>query len=102
MALTDPTYIGQVASVTGNIVRIRLRLDIPATLVLVEGESYRIGQVGGFFRIPLGYTQLYGICSQVGADAAPPLRFEESGALETMSRGDRELSGYRWMVVTLF
>jgi uncharacterized protein len=102
MALTDPTYIGQVASVTGNIVRVRLRLDIPTTLVLVEGESYRIGQVGGFFRIPLGYTQLYGICSQVGADAAPPVQIEENAALETKSRGDRELSGYRWMVVTLF
>jgi uncharacterized protein len=102
MSLTDPTYIGQVASVAGNIVRVRLRLDIPTTLVLVEGESYRIGQVGGFFRIPLGYTQLYGICSGVGADAAPPVQHDESTALETMSRGDKELSGYRWMVVALF
>lgn len=52
MASSDPTYIGQVASVAGGIVRVRLRRDLPTTLVLVEGESYRVGQIGGFFRIP--------------------------------------------------
>ena len=33
MPLADPTYIGQVASVTGAIVRVRLREDMPSTLV---------------------------------------------------------------------
>ena len=69
---SDPTYVGQVASVAGGTLRIRLRRDLPTTLVLVEGESYRVGQIGGFFRIPIGYTQLYAVCSQVGADAVPP------------------------------
>ena len=71
MSTTDPTYVGQVASVAGGIVRVRLRRDMPTTLVLVDGESYRVGQIGGFFRIPVGYTQMYAVCSQVGADAVP-------------------------------
>ena len=54
MPLADPTYIGQVASVTGAIVRVRLREDMPSTLVMIGGESYRVGQIGGFFRVPLG------------------------------------------------
>ena len=33
MPLADPTYIGQVVSVTGAIVRVRLREDMPSTLV---------------------------------------------------------------------
>lgn len=101
MPLTDPTYIGQVASVTGAVVRVRLREDMPSTLVLIGGESYRVGQIGGFFRVPLGYTSLYAVCTQIGADAAPP----GSPELVTASLDDDarlRLSGYRWMTVVLF
>ena len=101
MSSIDPTYIGQVASVTGGLVRIRLRQDMPTTLVLVEGESYRVGQIGGFFRIPIGYTQLYAVCSQVGADAMPP-SVNKAAALEVSTSISDEMSGYRWMSVTLF
>jgi len=102
MALSDATFIGQVASVTGGVVRVRLREDMPTTLVMIHGESYRVGQIGGFFRIPLGYTQLYAVCTQVGADAAPPNSAESNaeGGLET-STAER-LAGYRWMTITLF
>lgn len=102
MALSDPTFIGQVASVSGGIVRVRLREDMPTTLVMIQGESYRVGQIGAFFRIPLGYTQLYAVCTQVGADAAPT-NIDETNrgrALETSST--ERLSGYRWMTVALF
>ncbi|UHD44531.1 ATP-binding protein [Aureimonas altamirensis] len=101
MATTDPTYVGQVASVTGGIVRIRLRRDMPTTLVLVEGESYRVGQIGGFFRIPMGYASLYGVCAQVGADAVPGNATEPSQAIE-FDDADQGLSGYRWMTIALF
>lgn len=102
MPLADPTYIGQVASVTGAIVRVRLREDMPSTLVMIEGESYRVGQIGGFFRVPLGYANLYGVCTQIGADAAPPgtMDTQPEAALETESR--LRLSGYRWMTIVLF
>lgn len=102
MASSDPTYIGQVASVAGGIVRVRLRRDLPTTLVLVEGESYRVGQIGGFFRIPVGYTQLYSVCSQVGADAIPPGVSGEAPQLEKDLAKDEGLAGYRWMTVVLF
>ena len=65
-----PTLIGHVDSVKGGVVTIRLRDDVP-TLMMVAGRSYRIGQVGAFLRVPLGYTQLYGVCTLVGAAAAP-------------------------------
>lgn len=102
MASSDPTYVGQVASVAGGVVRVRLRRDLPTTLVLVEGESYRVGQIGGFFRIPIGYTQLYAVCSQVGADAVPPNTTSELAVLERDPAKDEGLAGFRWMTIILF
>ena len=102
MPLADPTYIGQVASVTGAIVRVQLREDMPSTLVMIGGESYRVGQIGGFFRVPLGYANLYAVCTQIGADAAPPTSDQvmSEAALETDSQA--RLSGFRWMTIVLF
>jgi len=102
VASVDPTYVGQVASVAGGIVRVRLRRDLPTTLVLVEGESYRVGQIGGFFRIPVGYTQLYAVCSQVGADAVPLSSATELAILERDPAKEEGLAGYRWMTIILF
>ena len=62
---------------------------MPTTLVMVDGESYRVGQIGGFFRIPIGYTQLYSVCSQVGADAIPPGAGGGTAALEYVKKGIR-------------
>src|SRR3546814_463801 len=102
MPLVDPTYVGQVASVAGAVVRVRLREDMPSTLVMIAGESYRVGQIGGFFRVPLGYTNLYAVCTQIGADAAPLGGTEGvyGSALEMDSQ--LRLSGYRWMTIVLF
>ena len=102
MPRADPTYIGQVASVTGSVVRVRLREDMPSTLVMIGGESYRVGQIGGFVRVPLGYANLYAVCIQIGADAAPLGSVEETygGALEMEIQS--QLSGYRWMTIVLF
>ena len=80
----------------------RLREDMPSTLVMIGGESYRVGQIGGFFRVPLGYANLYAVCTQIGADAAPPSSAEamSEAALETDSQV--RLSGFRWMTIVLF
>jgi hypothetical protein len=102
MPLADPTYIGQVASVTGAIVRVRLREDMPSTLVMIGGESYRVGQIGGFFRVPLGYTNLYAVCTQIGADAAPPGSAEGTFGPALEDDLQLHLSGYRWMTIVLF
>lgn len=93
------TYVGQVASVRGGTVRVKLR-DIPSTLVMVGGESHRIGQVGGFLRIPQGYTDLYGVCTQVGADAAP--LNGDSGPPQMEVPIEDDLQGFRWLTLALF
>ena len=102
MALSDPTYIGDVASVTGNVVRVRLRQDMPSTLIMIGGESYRVGQIGGFFRIPLGYTSLYAVCTQVGADAAPNTGVGSLAGAELEADPGSGISGFRWMTISLF
>lgn len=103
MSLTEPTFIGRVASVAGATVRVRLRDDMPSTLLLIGGESYRVGQVGGFVRLPIGYTDIYAVCTQTGADAMPA---SIAGALSDGripdETADATLMGYRWMTVMLF
>lgn len=94
------TQIGWVASVLGGVVRVRLR-SLPTTLVMVAGQSYRVGQIGAFLRVPLGYANLYGVCTQVGADAAPPSAVESTEPLpRDRDEGSRE--GYRWLTMALF
>jgi len=89
MRQTTPTLIGHVDSVKGGLITIRLRDDIP-TFMMVDGRSYRVGQVGAFLRIPLGYTQLYAVCTLVGAAASPE------------SQGSGMPPGHRWLCAALF
>ncbi len=89
MRQETPTLIGHVDSVKGGVITIRLRDEVP-TFMMVDGRSYRMGQVGAFLRIPLGYTQLYAVCTLVGAAAAPLF-----GKMESPP-------GHRWLSATLF
>lgn len=65
------TLIGRVKSISGNRISIQLEDSIKSTMPIVNGILYRIGQIGSFIKIPLGYTKLYGIVTQIGADAIP-------------------------------
>lgn len=67
----DPTYLGRVEDVSGSTLRIHLAEETVSGLSFIDGQSYRVGQVGGFVRIPLGFVNLYGVISQVGASAVP-------------------------------
>lgn len=67
----DPSRLGSVEDVNGASVSVKLSENTPGGLLFVNGEAYRVGQVGGFVRIPSGYVDLYGVISQVGAGAAP-------------------------------
>lgn len=67
----DPSRLGTVEDVNGSSVSVKLLDSTPSGLLFVSGEAYRVGQVGGFVRIPSGYVDLYGVISQVGAGAAP-------------------------------
>jgi hypothetical protein len=68
---SDPSRLGSVEDINGSSISVKLAGSTPAGLLFVHGEAYRVGQVGGFVRIPSGYLDLYGVISQVGAGAAP-------------------------------
>ena len=63
----DPTFIGHVEEVHGPTVWVRLSSNLCSGISIVNGISYRIGQVGSFIRIPQGYHNLYGVVSSIGA-----------------------------------
>ncbi len=85
----DPTRIGSVQDVAGTTISVSLVNETVTGLSVFKGESYRVGQVGSFVRIPLGYTSLFGIVSQVGAGAAPK------------TDGDMHPWGSQWLKVQL-
>lgn len=68
---TDPTFLGTVEDVSGTTVRVRLHDVTESGLGFIDGQSYRVGQLGGFVRFPMGFVNLYGVVSQVGASAVP-------------------------------
>ena len=68
---SDPTFLGTVEDVSGTTVRVRLDDATASSLSFIDGQSYRVGQLGGFVRFPMGFVNLYGIVSQVGASAVP-------------------------------
>lgn len=83
------TVIGKVQDVSGTSVSITLTSDRFSGLSFVHGQGHKIGQIGSFVKIPVGYVDLYGIVSQVGASAVP------EKALQTMP------NGLRWMTIQL-
>ncbi len=85
----DPSRLGTVEDVKGATIGVVLDEDTLSGLAFVEGHGYRIGQVGSFVRIPIGYHDLFGIVSQVGASAVPE-RLQGS-----------EEHGHRWMTIQL-
>lgn len=89
MTPREPTKVGVVQDVKGATVTVELAEDTVAGLSFVDGEGYRVGQVGNFVRIPLGHVDLYGVVTQVGAGAAP--------ATELATRP----YGNRWLQVQL-
>ena len=85
----NPTYLGAVQDVQGATISVALDKETVSGLVFIEGHGYRIGQIGSFVRIPMGFTDLFGIVSQVGAGAVP----EAVASVEPY--------GHRWLKVQL-
>jgi len=67
----EPTLLGNVGQVTGSTVSVRQVESVSSGMAIIDGRTYRIGQVGAFVRIPQGYQDLFAVVSQVGADAVP-------------------------------
>lgn len=85
----SPTYLGTVQDVQGATIGIALDKETVSGLAFIDGHGYRIGQIGSFVRISIGFTDLFGIVSQVGAGAVP----------EALAKV--EPYGYRWLKVQL-
>lgn len=83
------TYLGDVQDVNGTTVSISLSKESLTGFVYIDGQGYRVGQIGSFVRIPIGYNNLFGIISQVGASAIPDNKVEV------------ESQGNRWMTIQL-
>lgn len=93
--MVEPTLLGSVEDIDGQTVSVRIHEDTHLGLNFVDGKGYRIGQVGSFVRIPIGYDDLFGVISKIGASAAP-----DSGE----SLGENEeipTEGRRWMTIQL-
>lgn len=86
---SSPTYLGTVQDVQGATISVALDKDTVSGLAFIDGHGYRIGQIGSFVRISIGFTDLFGIVSQIGAGAVP----------EALAKA--EPYGYRWMKVQL-
>lgn len=71
MSVVDPTFMGRVSTVSGASVTVKLSESLASGLSIIDGHTYRVGQVGSFVRIPQGYQDLYGVVCEVGASAAP-------------------------------
>lgn len=85
----DPSLIGTVQDVCGTTITVALTNETATGVSFVSGECYRVGQVGSFVRIPIGFVNLYGLVSQVGAGAAP------------VKEGESLPYGNRWLQVQL-
>lgn len=85
----NPTLLGIVQDVQGATISVALDEHTVSGLAFINGHGYRIGQIGSFVRISIGYIDLFGVVSQVGAGAVP----ERLAAVEP--------HGYRWMTIQL-
>lgn len=83
------TYLGDVQDVNGTTVSISLSKESLTGFVYIDGQGYRVGQIGSFVRIPIGYNNLFGIISQVGASAVPE------------KQAEIQIHGNRWMTIQL-
>ena len=71
MLSRDPTYLGMIAAVSGAALNVHLAESIASGLTIFKGQTYKVGQVGSFVRVPQGYQDLFGVVSEVGANAVP-------------------------------
>ena len=88
MLSRDPTYLGTIAAVSGAALNVHLAESIASGLSIINGQTYKVGQVGSFVRVPQGYQDLFGVVSEVGANAVP----EKMGTVNDTGR---------WMKVEL-
>jgi len=94
--MSDPqTEIGEIISVSGNVISVQLSDSIKSNMPIIDGIVYRIGQIGSFLKVPLGYANLYGIVTQIGAAAIP------DNLKELISQDYTKLNNKQWLNMVL-
>ncbi|MDR7284134.1 DNA helicase HerA-like ATPase [Pseudomonas corrugata] len=86
--MNNATYMGSVSSVSSSSIIVELAESMESGIIIIEGKNYRIGQVGSFIKIPIGYNQLYGVTSESNESST-----QDTENIQTRSR--------RWIKVEL-
>lgn len=89
------TEIGEIDSISGNSISVKLYDNIKSNMPIIDGVVYRVGQIGSFVRIPLGYANLYGIVTQIGSAAIP------ESLREAVAKDYDILKNTRWINIVL-
>ena len=89
------TEIGKVFSVSGNVITVQLSDAVKSNMPIIDGVVYRIGQIGSFLKVPLGYANLYGIVTKTGAAAIP------ENIVEATRQDYAEIDNRQWLHMVL-
>jgi DNA helicase HerA-like ATPase len=95
MSKSKITEIGEIDSISGNSISIKLFDSIKSNMPVIDGVVYRVGQIGSFVRIPLGFANLYGIVTQIGSAAIP------EGLKEMYYKDYDSFKNTRWINIVL-
>lgn len=95
MSKSRITEIGEIDSISGNSISVKLFDNIKSNMPVIDGVVYRVGQIGSFVRIPLGYANLYGIVTQIGSAAIP------ESLREAVVKDYDYLTNTRWINIVL-
>lgn len=95
MSKNKITQIGEIDSISGNSISVKLFDNIKSNMPIIDGIVYRVGQIGSFVRIPLGYANLYGIVTQIGSAAIP------ESLREAVAKDYDILKNTRWINIVL-
>jgi uncharacterized protein len=87
---SEPTYVGKVLRVAGSTVLVEVARELPSASPIVKGRIHRVGQIGTFVKIVIGFHKLYGMVSTVGVSETFPPDISTA-----------QLIGRRWMEVQL-
>lgn len=90
------TEIGEIISVSGNTISVQLLDTVKSNMPVINGVVYRIGQIGSFMKVPLGYSSIYGIVTQTGASAIPERLKLKNEGLDFSS-----ISNYQYVTIAL-
>lgn len=88
---SEVTFLGLIRRVVGAKIFVEVSPEIPSANPIIHGRVHRLGQIGSFVRIPLGFLNLYGIISMVGSSEAP----------DTEQSGSPFYRGQRWIEIQL-